>query len=338
MDSIKKQQRNEAVDIFRVICAFLVIIGHTRLFMNINSNLDFFLTNVLLRIAVPFFFIVSGYFFYSNMKINNNYYKGYIKKIIISYVPWQVIYVVLDLIRNRNYINTRYIYESIKYSIFGGTESYLWFFSALIFSTLFITFFIKKNRFKELIIISIFLLILGLLGNSYYFIARGRSFQYLIDLYNHIFSCTRNGVAMAAPYMVMGILLNKYKKKQERRNYYILALPLILVIMISETLILGNIFNSKIYDFYISQFLFAPIIFLMVDNINIKLKLNSKFLRNFSLNLYYCHVIIIMLFRCLKITYSSSIIKTIIIIITSIIISILLSVKVEKKKIFSINR
>ena len=96
--------------------------------------------------------------------------------------------------------------------------------------------------------------------------------------------------------------------------------------------------NSKIYDFYISQFLFAPIIFLMVDNINIKLKLNSKFLRNFSLNLYYCHVIIIMIFRTLKITYSSSIIKTIIIIITSIIISILLSVKVEKKKIFSINR
>ena len=49
MDSIKKQQRNEAVDIFRVICAFLVIIGHTRPFMNINSNLDFFLTNILVR-------------------------------------------------------------------------------------------------------------------------------------------------------------------------------------------------------------------------------------------------------------------------------------------------
>ena len=29
MNNIKKQQRNEAVDIFRVICAFLVIIGHT---------------------------------------------------------------------------------------------------------------------------------------------------------------------------------------------------------------------------------------------------------------------------------------------------------------------
>ena len=104
MNNIKKQQRNEAVDIFRVICAFLVIIGHTRPFIQLNSNLDFFFTNVLLRIAVPFFFIVSGYFFYSNMKINNDYHKDYIKKIIISYVPWQVIYIVLDLIRNRNYI------------------------------------------------------------------------------------------------------------------------------------------------------------------------------------------------------------------------------------------
>ena len=98
---------------------------------------------------------MSGYFFYSNIKINNDYHKDYIKKIIISYVPWQVIYIVLDLIRNRNYINTRYIYESIKYSIFGGIESYLWFFPALIFSTIFISFFIKKNRFKEHIFINI---------------------------------------------------------------------------------------------------------------------------------------------------------------------------------------
>ena len=271
MNVIKKQQRNETMDIFRVTCAFLVIIGHTRPFMNINNNLDFFLTNVLARIALPFFFIVSGFFFYSNMERNNNYYKGYIKKIIISYVPWQVIYVVLDLIRNRNYINTRYIYESIKYSIFGGTESYLWFFPALIFSTLFITFFIKKSKFKELIIISLFLLILGLSGNSYYFIARGTRLQYLIALYNHIFSCTRNGVTMAVPYMVVGILLNKHKKTQERKNYYILALPIILVAMTLETLILANIFKYQIYDFYISQFLFAPIIFLMVNNINIKL-------------------------------------------------------------------
>ena len=72
-----------------------------------------------------------------------------------------------------------------------------------------------------------------LLGNSYYFIARGTSFQYLINLYNHIFSCTRNGVTMAVPYMVMGILINKYAKTKERRNYYILVLPLILVAMIS---------------------------------------------------------------------------------------------------------
>ena len=119
----------------------------------------------------------------------------------------------------------------------------------------------KKNRFKELIIISIFLLILGLLGNSYYFIARGTSFQYLINLYNHIFSCTRNGVTMAVPYMVMGILINKYAKTKERRNYYILVLPLILVAMISETLILGNIFNSDIYDFYSPVFICTNSIF-----------------------------------------------------------------------------
>ena len=91
MNNIKKQQRNEAVDIFRVICAFLVIIGHTRPFIQLNSNLDFFFTNVLLRIAVPFFFIVSGYFFYSNIKINNDYHNDYIKKIIISIIIYLVV-------------------------------------------------------------------------------------------------------------------------------------------------------------------------------------------------------------------------------------------------------
>ena len=63
MDSIKKQQRNEAVDIFRVICAFLVIIGHTRPFMNINSNLDFFLTNCIIKNCSTIFLYSVRVFF-----------------------------------------------------------------------------------------------------------------------------------------------------------------------------------------------------------------------------------------------------------------------------------
>ncbi len=51
-----------ALDRFRLLSALLVVCNHTSPLDSFAPGADFWLTRVLARVAVPFFFMVSGYF------------------------------------------------------------------------------------------------------------------------------------------------------------------------------------------------------------------------------------------------------------------------------------
>ena len=51
-----------ALDRFRLLAAVLVVCIHTSPLSSASPSWDFWLTRVLARTAVPFFFMVSGYF------------------------------------------------------------------------------------------------------------------------------------------------------------------------------------------------------------------------------------------------------------------------------------
>lgn len=52
-----------SLDVAKFVCALLVIIIHTRPFTGLSDVIDFYLVDVIARIAVPLFFAISGYFF-----------------------------------------------------------------------------------------------------------------------------------------------------------------------------------------------------------------------------------------------------------------------------------
>lgn len=94
-----------AADIYKFICALLVASIHTQLMMDINEPIGFFIVKILSRLAVPSFFVLSGFFFFRKItfhcgKIKNckeNIHKlfTYEKRIIILYLIWTVIYLQL---------------------------------------------------------------------------------------------------------------------------------------------------------------------------------------------------------------------------------------------------
>ena len=53
---VKTQENYGGLDLFRVAAALLVIAIHTSPLASFHESADFFLTRVLARIAVPFFF------------------------------------------------------------------------------------------------------------------------------------------------------------------------------------------------------------------------------------------------------------------------------------------
>ena len=53
------------IDYFRIIAAFLIIAIHTSPFTTYSYTADFILTRIIARVAVPFFFMTSGFFLIS---------------------------------------------------------------------------------------------------------------------------------------------------------------------------------------------------------------------------------------------------------------------------------
>jgi len=89
------------LDAFRLIAAFLVIAIHTSPLLSYSDGADFFLTSVLARLAVPFFFTVTGHFVLSSYFYGENgdftrIYK-YILKILAVYAVSIIIYLPLGV-------------------------------------------------------------------------------------------------------------------------------------------------------------------------------------------------------------------------------------------------
>lgn len=69
---LTNKERNNSIDIFRYLCAVMVIAIHTHPFSEVNEELGYLCTQVLPRIAVPFFFAIAGYFYIQKIEKNQN--------------------------------------------------------------------------------------------------------------------------------------------------------------------------------------------------------------------------------------------------------------------------
>ena len=57
-----KQNTHPVLDVCRLAAALLVITIHTAPLSDVNAEADFFLTRVLARVAVPYFYMLTGNF------------------------------------------------------------------------------------------------------------------------------------------------------------------------------------------------------------------------------------------------------------------------------------
>ena len=324
-------ERYVAIDIFRIVCSLLVVAIHCSIFIEQYSELYFIINNIISRIAVPFFFMTTGYFFYKKYSKNSNILKITILKLLQIYILWSIIYLAIELYSKAktNSINIGYLIGMIKRIIFSGSNAILWYIPASIISLIFISFFIKKNRFKSLFIVGLALYIFGMLGNSYNGIVHNTKFQQLINIYNIIFTNSKNGLCMGVIFISLGIFINKYNinKKLQRNN---LLLVISILIMITEIAILNKYLNITSFDMYISLLFVVPLIFIILTKIKVNIKINSELFRNISLYIYVSHGVFLIITRAileylnLNAIKGISSIKFLIVSSTSIIFSILI--------------
>lgn len=144
------------IDIIKFIMSICVVAIHTEPIINCNNSIIQALYQSIVRMAVPFFFIASGFFIGKKMnypyhnKSDLNVIWKYTKRMINLYLLWSLIYLPLAIIF---YVDIKYtvlqsVISYIKYFFLIG-EHYnswmLWYLLSTIYSLIFIYFLLKKK-------------------------------------------------------------------------------------------------------------------------------------------------------------------------------------------------
>lgn len=277
-----KQYRT--VDLFKFICALLIIVLHTAPFASYSKVLTFGLRNIVTVVAVPFFFVASGFIAFS--KINsletecekNKYMVKHTKRLALMYVIWSAIYfvfVLIDWIQNGFTLGK--LLEYIKDFFFEGSFLTIWFLPAVLTATLLVFFLRKKLSYETIFLIAIPFYVFTLLGSSYYgLIDNVPVIGNIYDAYYSFFDTIKNGVCFGFIYVALGAYIAQNKDNIKIKNSHsIIAIALCWVLLAIEEFGVAYFgWNDKGVDTVI---MLVPMsFFMMILAINLELPGSDK--------------------------------------------------------------
>lgn len=242
-----KAARIKSWDAFKWLAAFLVVAVHTSPLESIWPYGDFLLTRIAARLAVPFFFMLTGYFTVQVKKTE--------KKLFLLYLGVTCLYLPVQIYKYMGG-ETFTAGRILKDIFFDGTFYHLWYLPACMLGLALMTLLLKCGK-ENAVAISILLYVIGLLGDSYFGLVRLSPI--LSKVYDGMFTCfsyTRNGIFMAPLFLILGRLFREQEKKGKQNKEKELILFLCsFVLMIQEALLLHDTDWQK-HD---SMYLFLPL-------------------------------------------------------------------------------
>ena len=130
------------VDVLKFVFSYFIIMIHVDLFNDVNESLHYFSANILTRIAVPFFFAVSGFFFAKSLdyskerkiaktKSNLKRLKKTEWRIIVLYAVWSFIYVFIAMPFNYDGWSISNLADYAITSVIRCSFYHLWYIYAL---------------------------------------------------------------------------------------------------------------------------------------------------------------------------------------------------------------
>lgn len=333
-----------SVDIVKTVCAVFIIFIHTEPLSSVNGQLNSLLVNCVCRIAVPFFFISSGFFLFSKCGVKNpdmTAVKGYVKRILFLYLIWSAVYfpfTALKILYPENGETAFSVFAGwLKNMIFSAGYGFLWYLPATVVAAALTAAFLKSGMgINKIIFIALALYCVGLCGQSYYGLVRlipfPEGFLNAVKSVYDIFGTTRNGIFEGFIFIVLGARLSESENAGRFKNNMLLFAAFMLLLT-AEFVFVGKMKWHLEYDMYL--FLIPAAYFLFRSAISFDKPLASKhlrLLRPYSSLFYFVHMLPIELY-CIftKRPYTNSVLMFFIAFIPTVIISTLIIFVSEKK-------
>lgn len=338
------------LDILKYLSAILIMILHLRPFINFSDQLDLAFNNIITRICVPIFFIITGYFVAKKEKNNENYIKDYVKKTIPLYLVWSLLYIPViigTIIKYLPIINEYLSKINIAVPLliilsilllpvvilialcYTGIYYHLWYFPAIIFSLLILKKWKNKFNIKYLLVISFILLLFG--ATETYYGVLPLSIKELLSYYYNIFFTTRNFLFFGLFYVVLGYFIGTKEKAYSKYCFAKLIISFFLLIFEAILLHDTNRLNSNILLSCVplTYYLFISVIY--ITN-NVKLKFQFG---NLSKYYYLIHPMIIFIISLLIKDISNYPYLNILMVlfITHIVSNLIIKLKLKNEKL-----
>lgn len=259
----------------------MVVAQHSSFLKDI-SNIGWYISvNGILRIAVPIFLIINGYFFYTVVLYNPNP-KQWFKRIFLLYFFWMAFYSYFWFrLTNFDVYN---IANLLRIVLIGF--HHLWYLPGMI-GAAFLVFLLRTTRSSSLFIMATVLFLIGLLlqyiGN-YHLIENE-----LIDKIINTLWIYRNFLFFAFPFFALGYLIKKTGIDEA-----ITSKQLILISIVGSTLILmeskfnfDNLVTKEGFDILVSLIILCPCIFMLF--LKYEVRTSSKIISQYSTAIYFIH-------------------------------------------------
>lgn len=324
-----------SIYILKAICSFLIVFIHLP-----GIAFEATILQPLMRIGVPVFLMISGYFLISDKNISEAKVVKQLKKITVLTITTNGFYIALHLIRNvvLNYPTINPQWTSIGFwirtiLIGDNIDSILWYLNAYIEALLIIWCMLKlftpEKVNRILFFMTPILLITSVLLNRY---------SFLIDNTFDI-AVSRNAISIAIPCITLGAIANVYKDLFSKISNMTIIITVISAIAYLEYALL-YIFdlNGSGADFNILTFPLAFSIFIYcILNPNLSIQprqLHNRLIyigKNYSSKIYLYHSLTWGIIVILGSTYDSYIIR--LIMNAESIIAIILAISFLKHKL-----
>lgn len=246
--------RNNNIDIIKSICAFLIVCIHVPFPGETGSYIT-----ALSRIAVPIFFMITGYFYSDVVKKGRT--ARQIKKLFILMVEANLVYFVWKwfytaVISNADFISSTFTVKNLlKFVIFNDSplSGHLWYLGAILY-VLIITAVAKKLKItKVLYWLTPVLLIMDLVLGKYSLVLFNREFPYIL---------VRNFFFVGIPYFCIGRMIREEFGQKINKNTATLLIFIFSLTTCMERFILVSADMNPTRDHYISTTFLAIAVFL----------------------------------------------------------------------------
>lgn len=293
---MQNKQTCGGLDVFRMAAAILVIANHTSPLSSFQPEADFFLTRILARIAVPFFLMITGQFVLSDYLYggarDGKSIRNSIKKTALLYGLSILLYLPVGIYAG--HYRSLTAASLLRMLLIDGTFYHLWYFPACITGILLLCVLSRLLSVRKITVISVFLYVIGLFGDSYYGIAA--DIPVISSIYKlgfQVFTYTRNGFFLAPVFLLLGARFGQ-RRSSLSPGVCGIGFLLSLLLMTAEGFLLRHFHiqrHDSMYVFLIPCMYFLYCLLLCRDTAP------RKILRTVSAWIYILHPAVIVLVR-----------------------------------------